>query len=105
MQGVFHAGLLLLHVRFGRGANGHNRHAAGQFGEPFLELLAIVIAGGRFDALADLFDPLLHVSIRTGALHQGGGVLGDGDFLRPAQLLSVTFSSLMPKSSLMTCRR
>ena len=46
VQGVFDAGLLLLHVGFGLGADGDDRHAAGELGQPLLELLLVVLALG-----------------------------------------------------------
>ena len=48
VQGVFDAGLLLLHFAFGRGADVDLGHAAGQLGQPLFELLAIVVAGDVF---------------------------------------------------------
>ena len=56
VQGVFDAGLVLLHVGFGAGADRDDRHAAGQLGQPLLELLAVVVALGGFDLIADLLD-------------------------------------------------
>ncbi len=45
VQGVFHAGPLVCFIsRFGRGSDADDRDAAGQLGEAFLELLAIVFA-------------------------------------------------------------
>ena len=52
--GVVEKILSLLHFGLGRGAHADLGHAAGQLGQPLLELLAVVIAGGRFDFLADL---------------------------------------------------
>ena len=54
VQGIFHAGFLLLHFGFRAGADGNNRHAAGQLGQAFLEFFAIVIAFGIFDLIANL---------------------------------------------------
>ncbi len=49
VQGVLDAGLLLLHVGFGLGTDRDDRHAAGQLGQPLLQLLAIVVAVGLLD--------------------------------------------------------
>ena len=40
--GVFEQRLALLHFGFGRGADVDLRHAAGQLGQPLLQLLAVV---------------------------------------------------------------
>ena len=68
VQGVFDAGLLLLHVGFGAGADRDDRHAAGQLGQPFLELLLVVLALGRFDLVADLLDAGLDLGRLAGRL-------------------------------------
>ena len=44
VQGVFDAGLLLLHFGFGRGADIDDGDAAGELGQAFLQLFAVVIA-------------------------------------------------------------
>src|SRR5690606_17597087 len=72
VQSVFHAGLLLLHFDFGRSADIDLRHAAGEFGQPLLQLLAIVIAGGSFDLALDLLDAALDVSRLARAFNDGG---------------------------------
>ena len=61
MQGIFDAGLLFLHLGFGGGADLDHRHAADQLGQPFLQLLAVVVGGGLFDLDAHLLDPALDV--------------------------------------------
>ena len=77
VQGVFDAGLLLLHVGFARSADRNDRDAAGELRQPLLQLLAIVVAVGAFDL------PLRICSIRfwivvllAGALDDRGVVLG-----------------------------
>ena len=52
--GVVQEELPLLHFGLGRGADADLGHAAGQLGQPLLELLAVVVAGGGLDFLADL---------------------------------------------------
>src|SRR5690606_27743084 len=87
VQRVFDAGLLLLHLGFAVGADGDDGHAASELGEPLLQLLAVVVAGGGLNALAKLLDPLLNIGVAAAALDDGGVVLGNGDLLGPAELL------------------
>jgi hypothetical protein len=47
VQGVLDAGLLLLHLDLGRGTDVDDGDAARELGEALLELLAVVVAGGR----------------------------------------------------------
>ena len=47
VQRVLDAGLLLLHLGFAVGADRDDRHAAGELRQPLLQLLAVVVAGGR----------------------------------------------------------
>ena len=54
MQGVLDAGLLLLHLGLGGRADLDHGDAAGQLGQPLLELLAVVVGGGLLDLRADL---------------------------------------------------
>ena len=56
VQGVLDAGLLLLHLGLGAGADRDHRHAAGQLGQPLLELLAVVVAVGVLDLPLELLD-------------------------------------------------
>ena len=60
VQRVFDAGLLFFHFRFGRRADIDLRHAAGELRQAFLQLFAIVIAGGDVDLAADLLDAALN---------------------------------------------
>ena len=55
--GVVQKELPLLHFGLGRRADADLGHAAGQLGQPLLELLLVVVAGGRLDFLADLTRP------------------------------------------------
>ena len=59
VQGVLDAGLLFLHLDLGGRADVDLGHAAGELGEPLLELFAVVVAGGVLDLAADLVDPAL----------------------------------------------
>jgi hypothetical protein len=65
VQGVFHAGLLFLHLDFGGGTDLDDGHAAGQLGHALLQLLAVVVAGGFLDLDADLLDARFDVGSGT----------------------------------------
>ena len=77
VQGVLDAELLLLHLGLGRGAHLDDGHAAGQLGQPLLQLLLVVVRGGDGDLRADLGDPVLDGLAVAGAVHDGGVLLGD----------------------------
>jgi hypothetical protein len=100
VQCILDARLLFLHLRLGRRADVHHRHAARQLGQPFLQLLAVVVARGLLDGFADLVDPALDVGLLATALDDRRVFLVDGDLLGAAEISSSTFSSLMPRSSL-----
>ena len=87
MQGVFHAGLLLLHLGLGRGADIDDGDTAGELRETLLELLAIVVAGGFLDLAADLVHPALDVDLLAFAFDDRGVFLVDGDALGPAEVV------------------
>ncbi len=59
VQRVLDPGLLLLHLGLGRGAHVDDRHAAGELGQPLLELLPVVVAGALLDGALDLVDAAL----------------------------------------------
>src|SRR6185369_8419096 len=61
VESVIDAVLALLNFDFGRAADLDHGNAAGQLGQAFLQLLAVVVAGGDFDLGADLLDPGLDV--------------------------------------------
>ena len=86
VQGVFDAGLLLLHFDFGGGADLDHGHAAGQLGHALLQLLAVVVAGGFLDLDADLLDAGLDVGGSAGAVDDGGVFLAHFDALGLAQV-------------------
>src|SRR5258706_102737 len=56
---VLDAVLLLLQLDLGGGADLDDGHAAGQLGQPLLELLAVVVGVGVLDLGLDLVDPAL----------------------------------------------
>ena len=86
VQGVFHAGLLLLHVGFGLGTDGDDRHAAGQLGQAFLELFLIVLALHLGHLAFDLPNPLVDVGPLTGPFDECGVALIDRHLFGPAEV-------------------
>ena len=53
VQGVVDEVLAFLHLGLGGRPGLDHRHAAGELGQPLLELLAVVVAGGLLDLVAD----------------------------------------------------
>ena len=103
VQRVVDAVLALLHLDLGRAADADHRDAAGQLGQTLLQLLAVVVRGGLLDLRRIWRDAALDVLLRAGAVDDRGVFLGDrGRVLARPSMSSVTFSSLMPRSSLMT---
>jgi hypothetical protein len=86
VQGVFNAGLLLLHLGFGGRPDVDLGDAPRQLGQAFLQLLAVVIARGDLDLAADLLDAGLDVLGAAGAFDDGGVVVVDADLLGLAQV-------------------
>ena len=86
MQRVFDAGFLLFHFHFGGGTNVDLGHTAGQLGQAFLKLLAVIVAAGGIDLSFDLLDATLDVLGLASALDEGGGVFLDADLLGFAQV-------------------
>jgi hypothetical protein len=87
VQGVFDAGLLLLHLHLGGGTDLDHGHTAGELGDALLQLLAVVVGGGLLDLGADLLDAGLDVGLGAGAVDDGGVFLGDLDLLGGAQVV------------------
>ncbi len=86
VQGVLDAGLLLLHLDLGRGADIDDGDAAGQLGEALLELLAVVVGGGLVDLAADLLHAALDVGALAAALDDRRVLLVDDDALCAAEV-------------------
>ena len=86
VQGVLDAGLGLLHVGLGRRTDADQGHAAGELGQPLLELLLVVLALGLLDLAAELVDPPLDVGLLAGPLDDRRAVLVDLDLLGLAEL-------------------
>ena len=85
-QCVLHAVLLLLELHLGRRADADDRDAAGELGEALLELLAIVVAGGRVDLAADLLDTTLDGVNGAATLDDRGVVLGRDELTTAAEV-------------------
>ena len=100
VQRVLDAGLLLLHLGLGRRADLDDRHAAGELRQPLLQLLAVVVGGGLLDLRADLLDAALD---RRSGLPAPSMIvvlsLSIVTCLAWPRSSSLTFSSLMPRSS------
>ena len=78
-DGVLDAVLLLLQLHLGGGADLDHAHAAGELGEPLLELLAVPVGVGVLDLGLDLVDAALDLGRVTGTVDDRGVVLGDDD--------------------------
>ena len=81
VHGVFDTSFLLFHLGLGRRAHFDHRHAADQFRQPLLQLLAVVVAGGLFDLAANLFHAAFDLAMLAFAFDNGGVVLVDGYLL------------------------
>src|SRR5579859_4283244 len=87
VHGVFHPGLFLFHFGLGGCAYFNDGDAADQLGQPLLQLLAVVVAGGLLDLGADLFHPAFDLRALAFAFHDGGVVFIHRDFLGAAEVL------------------
>src|SRR5580704_690439 len=85
MHGIIHAILALLHFDLCRAADADDRDAAREFGEPLLELLAVVIGGGLLNLCLDLSNACLDIALLTGTADDRGVLLIDHHFLSPAE--------------------
>ena len=85
VQRVVDAILLLLDLDLGRAADADHRDAAGELGEPLLQLLAVVVRRRLLDLGLDLADAAVDVGLLAGALDDGGRLLLDPDPLRPPE--------------------
>src|SRR6185437_13672901 len=82
---VLDAVLALLELDLGRRAGLDDGHAAGQLGQPLLQLLAVVVGVGVVDLGTDLVDPARDLVRVTGAVDDRGLVLGHDDRASPAE--------------------
>src|SRR5580704_315583 len=85
IERVLDAVLFLLHLDFGCAADADHRDAAGELGEPLLELLAVVVGRRLLDLRLDLADARLDVALLAGAVHDRGLLLFDDHLLGPAE--------------------
>src|SRR5206468_2975601 len=97
VERVLHAGLLLLHRGLGRGADLDHRHAAGQLGQPLLQLLAVVVARRLLDLDANLLDAPLDRAGLARALDDRGVVLVHDHLLGLPKVLEFDVLELDPE--------
>ena len=86
-QRVLDAVLLLLQLDLGGSADLDHGDAAGQLGQPLLQLLAVVVGGGLLDLGLDLLDAGLDRLVVALALDDGRVVLVGHDAPRAAQVV------------------
>src|SRR5271157_4468684 len=86
VQGILDEGLAFLPLGLGRVADVDLRDTAGELGEPLLKLLAVVLAVGRGDFLADHLGPALDLIRRTSAFDDRGVLAVDRDLASAAQV-------------------
>ena len=84
--GVFQQRLSLFHLGLGCGADVDLRHSAGQLRQPLLQLLAVVVAVGRFDLAADLLGAAVDGLFLAGPAHDRRLFARDDHLLRPAEI-------------------
>src|SRR5664280_299431 len=95
-NGVLDPVLLLLELDLGGRADLDDGHAAGQLGEPLLQLLAVVVGIRLLDLGADLVDPTGDLVGVTRTLDDGRLVLGDDDLASPAEQVERRVVELEP---------
>ncbi len=91
---IFHAGLFLLHFRFGCSADIDDGHTAGQLGQAFLQFLTVIIRGGLLDLALDLHHAALDVRRFAGTFHDGGVFFLHRDPLGAAQVADLNVFQL-----------
>src|SRR5256885_1439874 len=89
LERVLDAVLLLLHLGLGGSANLHDRHAAGQLGQPLLQLLAVEVRVGVLDLGLDLVDATLDRVRLACAVDDRGVVLRDHDATSATELVDL----------------
>src|SRR5262249_22198177 len=72
VHSVFHAGFLFLHFGFGRGADFDYSNATHQLGQPLLQLLAVIVAGGFFRLRTDFAHAAFNLRALAFAFHDRG---------------------------------
>ena len=97
VHGILDPCLLLLHLGFGGRADLDDRHAAHQFREPLLQLLAVVVRGRLLDLRADLFDATFDGLRGALTFDDRGGVLIDRHLLGRAEVLHADVLKFEPE--------
>src|SRR5579863_381335 len=87
VQRVFDAGLLLFHLDLGGGSYLDHGDAAGELGNPLLQLLLVVVGGGLFGLLTDRLDARLDVGGLAVTVDDRGVFLLHDDLLGFAQIV------------------
>src|SRR6202166_597831 len=87
MQSIFDAGLLFLHLDFGRSTDLDQGDTAGELGNALLELFLVVVGGRFLDLLANAFDAALDVRSLAGAVDDRGVLFLHQDLLGLAQVV------------------
>jgi hypothetical protein len=101
-DGVLDAVLALLELDLGGRADLDDRDAAGQLGQPLLQLLAVVVGVALLDLGADLVDPAVDLVGVTGSVDDGRLVLGDDHLAGLAEQVDAGVLQLQADVSLMT---
>src|SRR5581483_2549748 len=97
-EGIFYAGLAILHLNLGARANADNRDSAGELRHALLELLAIIVAGGFLDLRFDLANARMDIFGAATTFNDGGVIfmgnntasgtkIGQGDAIQAASHL------------------
>src|SRR5262249_784557 len=86
VHGIFHTGLLLLHLGFGSSADVDLGHAPRELGDPLAQLLLVVVTGRFVQLPLDKSYPGRAVGPFAGPLDDDRVILVDLDLLGPAQV-------------------
>ena len=96
-HGVLHPVLLLLELGLGRSPDFDDGDAAGQLGQPLLELFLVPVRGGLLDLGLDLVDAPLDLVGLPSTFDDRGVVLGDGHAAGLPQLIQLDRIELEPE--------
>ena len=84
--GVIQQVLAFLHLGFSRSTDADLGNAASQLGQPFLQLLAVVVAVHRFDLTTNLSDASFNCFLLASSPNHHGFLGGKPQFLYPTQV-------------------
>src|SRR6266571_1758955 len=87
IQGVLDAGLLLLHLRFGRGPDVDHSHTTDELRQTLLQFLTVIVRGRLFNLRADLLHTPFNLRRLPSAFDDGGVVLVNRHALGPAEIV------------------